>query len=114
MAPRLLMKTLIKLIIVALVLNAAYRVGSAYWTHYQFQDSIQEMAQFSEHAAPEELRTRRFWSWLGRLGVPIEPENLTVTRGNRRIDIDGQLLQEISRSCRASRVGGTSRFMSPC
>ncbi len=88
------MKTVIKLIIVALVLNAAYRVGSAYWTHYQFQDSIQQMAQFSEHAAPEDLRTK-ILEMAGTLGVPIEPDNLTVTRGNRRIDIDGSYFRDL-------------------
>ena len=82
------------LIIVALVLNAAYRVGSAYWTHYQFQDSIQQMAQFSEHAAPEDLRTK-ILEMAGTLGVPIEPDNLTVTRGNRRIDIDGSYFRDL-------------------
>ena len=88
------MKTVIKLIIVALVLNAAYRVGSVYWTHYQFQDSIQQMAQFSEHAAPEDLRTK-ILEMAGTLGVPIEPDNLTVTRGNRRIDIDGSYFRDL-------------------
>ncbi len=88
------MKTVIKLIIVALVLNAAYRVGSAYWTHYQFQDSIQQMAQFSEHAAPEDLRTK-ILEMAGTLGVPIEPDNLTITRGNRRIDIDGSYFRDL-------------------
>jgi hypothetical protein len=88
------MKTVIKLIVVVLILNAVYRVGSAYWTHYQFQDSIQQMAQFSEHAAPEELRTK-ILEQAGTLGVPIEADNLTVTRGNRRIDIDGSYLREL-------------------
>ena len=64
------MKTLIKLIVVVLILNAVYRVGSAYWTHYQFQDSIQELAQFSEHATPDELRTR-ILEQAGTLGVPL-------------------------------------------
>jgi hypothetical protein len=88
------MKTIIKLIIVALILNAAYRFGSAYWTHYEFQDSVQEMAQFSEHATPEELRTK-ILEQAAALGVPIEPDNLTVTRGNRRIDIDGKYFRNL-------------------
>ena len=31
----------------------------------------------------------------GTLGVPIEPDNLTVTRGNRRIDIDGSYFRDL-------------------
>jgi hypothetical protein len=88
------MKTLIKLLVVVLVLNAVYRVGSAYWTHYKFQDSIQQMAQFSEHAAPEELRAK-ILEQAGTLGVPIESENLTVNRGNRRIEIDGRYVRDL-------------------
>jgi hypothetical protein len=89
-----MMKTLIKLIIVVLVLNAVYRVGSAYWTHYQFQDSIQEAAQFAEHATPEDLRAK-ILELASTLGVPIDPDNLTVTRGNRRIDVDGSYFRDL-------------------
>jgi hypothetical protein len=88
------MKTVIKLVVVLLILNGAYRVGSAYWTHYQFQDSIQQMAQFSEHAAPEELKTK-ILEQASTLGVPINADNLTVVRGNRRIDIDGTYFRDL-------------------
>jgi hypothetical protein len=88
------MKTVIKLIVVALVLNAAYRLGSAYWTHYEFQDSIQQIAQFSERTAPEELKTK-ILEQAATLGVPIAADNLTVVRGNRRIDIDGNYFRDL-------------------
>jgi hypothetical protein len=88
------MKTIIKLVIVLLILNATYRVGSAYWTHYQFQDSIQEAAQFAERASPEDLRAK-ILELAATLGVPIDPDNLTVTRGNRRIDIDGSYFRNL-------------------
>ena len=88
------MKTVIKLVIVLLILNATYRVGSAYWTHYQFQDSIQEAAQFAERASPEDLRVK-ILELAATLRVPIDPDNLTVTRGNRRIDIDGSYFRNL-------------------
>ena len=88
------MKTVIKLVIVLLILNATYRVGSAYWTHYQFQDSIQEAAQFAERASPEDLRAK-ILELAATLRVPIDPDNLTVTRGNRRIDIDGSYFRNL-------------------
>jgi len=40
------MKTLIKLALVALIVNGAYHVGAAYVTHFQFRDAVQEMVQF--------------------------------------------------------------------
>jgi hypothetical protein len=88
------MKTVIKLIIVFLILNATYRVGSAYWTHYRFQDSIQQAAQFGERASPEDLRAK-ILALAATLSVPIDPDNLTVTRGNRRIDIDGSYFRDL-------------------
>jgi hypothetical protein len=88
------MKTVIKLVIVLLILNATYRVGSAYWTHYRFQDSIQEAAQFAERASPEDLRAK-ILELAATLRVPIDPDNLTVTRGNRRIDIDGSYFRNL-------------------
>jgi hypothetical protein len=88
------MKTVIKLVIVLLILNATYRVGSAYWTHYRFQDSIQEAAQFAERASPEDLRAK-ILELAATLRVPIDPDSLTVTRGNRRIDIDGSYFRNL-------------------
>jgi hypothetical protein len=42
------MKTLIKLIIAAVVVNAAYRGGSAYLKYYQFKDETQQMILFGQ------------------------------------------------------------------
>ncbi|HEY6211849.1 MAG TPA: hypothetical protein VIW45_06170 [Vicinamibacterales bacterium] len=41
-----MIKTLIKLALVALIANGCYRVGSAYVTHYRFRDAVQEVVQF--------------------------------------------------------------------
>ena len=41
-----LLKLLIKLALFGLIANGAYQVGSAYWTHYNFRDEVQEMATF--------------------------------------------------------------------
>ena len=40
------MKLLIKLAVVALIFNGAYHIGSAYLTHYQFKDALQDVVQF--------------------------------------------------------------------
>ena len=47
-----MIRTVIKLLIAALVLNALYHLGGAYWEHYQFVDSVEQLAQFSENARP--------------------------------------------------------------
>ena len=40
------MKTVIKLALIALIVNGMYHIGAAYVTHYQFRDAVQEMVQF--------------------------------------------------------------------
>jgi hypothetical protein len=89
-----MIKTLVKLILVLLVLNAVYRVGTAYWTHYQFEDSVQQLAQFSDRATPEEVRTKVL-EQAATLGVPLDPENLTITRGNRRVEVDATYFRDL-------------------
>ena len=40
------MRTLVKLLVAALVVHAAYRLGTAYWDHYHFQDDVQQLAPY--------------------------------------------------------------------
>jgi hypothetical protein len=89
-----MIKTVVKLFIVLLVLNAVYRVGRAYWTHYQFEDSVQQLAQFSDKATPEEVRTKVL-EQAATFGVPLDPENLTITRGNRRVEVDATYFRDL-------------------
>lgn len=82
------MRTLIKLALAALVIHAVYRVGSAYWDHYQFQDAVQQVAQFAESEPIETIRNRVL-ELAAERDLPIGPEALTVTRQQRRITVDG-------------------------
>lgn len=82
------MKTLLKLAIAALLLHAAYRVGIAYWDHYQFQDDVQQLAQFAERESEDALR-QRVLDLAAERDLPIGPEDIAITRAQRRIDIVG-------------------------
>lgn len=88
------MRTLFKLLVVALILHAAYRVGHAYWLHYQFQDAIQQLAQFSESATEQEVR-RAVLDLAAERDVPLSEEALTVTRQPRRIQIEGSYTRSV-------------------
>ena len=52
------MRTLIKLAFAALVIHAAYQIGTAYWDHYQFTDAVQQVAQFGESEPIAEIKER--------------------------------------------------------
>jgi hypothetical protein len=88
------MRTLIKFAIAALVIHAAYQVGSAYWDHYQFTDAVQQVAQFGESEPLPEIKTR-VMELAAERKLPIPDEAITVTRLQRRIDVDGEYTREI-------------------
>jgi hypothetical protein len=88
------MRTLIKLAIAALVIHAAYQVGSAYWDHYQFTDAVQQVAQFGESEPLAEIKTR-VMELAAERHLPIADEAITVTRSQRRIDVDGAYTREV-------------------
>jgi hypothetical protein len=89
-----MIRTALKLIVVLLILNALFRVGSAYWTHYHFQDEVQQLAQFSERATPEELRDKVLAA-AASYQIPLDAEALTVTRSTGRIEVDASYSRDI-------------------
>jgi hypothetical protein len=88
------MKTIIKLAVAALVIHAAYQVGMAYWDHYQFQDAVQQVAQFGESEPLPEIK-RRVMELAAERQLPIAEDALEVTRQQRRIKVDGAYTREI-------------------
>lgn len=88
------MRTLIKFAIAALVLHAAYQVGIAYWDHYQFTDAVQQVAQFGESEPIPEIK-KRVMELAAERNLPIPEDAITVTRLQRRIDVDGAYTREI-------------------
>lgn len=88
------MRTLVKLLVAALIVHAAYRLGTAYWEHYQFQDAVQQVAQFSEDSTPSEL-AQAVLDLAAERDIPLEPEELSVNRRQRRIDILGTYVRDV-------------------
>ncbi len=88
------MRTLVKLLVAALVVHAAYRLGTAYWDHYHFQDDVQQLAQFSERSTPPEL-AQAVLDLASERGIPLDPEDLSVNRRQRRIDILGTYVRDV-------------------
>jgi hypothetical protein len=74
-------RVLIKLAIAALVLNAAWRVGSTYLRYYQFEDALQELAQFGDSRTDKQLCTQAT-EHAANLEVPIAAGAITIRRGS--------------------------------
>jgi hypothetical protein len=72
-------KTLIKLLIAAAIVNAVARVGFASARYYQFKDESQELVTFSANAAPGELQND-ILEKATALNLPVAFEDIEVTR----------------------------------
>jgi hypothetical protein len=77
-------KTLIKLIVVALVANALWRAGSAYATFYKFKDSIYEAAM--QGSTEADLR-QKVVDLARTYDLPLTADDLTVTREVQHVSV---------------------------
>lgn len=88
------MKTVLTLLVAAAVLLATYRVGHVYWDHYQFEDAVKEAAQFSDKNKADDLAARVL-DIAGRMEIPLAPDQLSITREQRRVTIDARYVRQI-------------------
>lgn len=88
------MKLLIKLAVVALIANAAWRLGLEYATHYRFSDSVQEAAIVGGQS---EVQLRQHVLELAaRYDVPLTDEALTIRTEYSRRFINGSYVKPIA------------------
>ena len=83
-----MIKAIIKLVIVALLANAIWRIGSAYVSYYRFKDSVSELALHSKGKTLDELKGR-----VLELAVsydePIDADAVSVRRDDPHVIIEG-------------------------
>ena len=84
-----MLSKLIKLALVALVLHGAWRIGSAYWTFYQFEDRLTQVAQFGDRKKDPEL-CREATDVATLLHVPVADEAVSVRRGGNPAFVCGK------------------------
>ena len=73
------MKTVIKLLVAALIVNATARLGLSAWTQYQFRDSVQELVLFGSSETPAELK-KEIIEEAADQGVPVADDDVLVDR----------------------------------
>jgi hypothetical protein len=88
------MKLLIKLAIVALIANAAWRLGLEYATHYRFSDSVQQAAIVSGQSDGQ-LR-QHVLELAATYDVPLTDEALTIRTELSRRFINGSYVKPIA------------------
>jgi hypothetical protein len=80
-------KLLLKLAAVALLANAVYHVGSEYLTYLRFRDAIRDAAMFKARNNAELMA--RILDIAGQYEIPLDQDNLTIEREERRVTVDG-------------------------
>ncbi len=83
-----MIRLLIKLAIAALIVNASWRVGSAYASFYRFKDSVAETAQYGRLKNDEALRAR-IVELAGTYDIPIDEDAIAVRRENNHTYVTG-------------------------
>ena len=91
------MRTLIKLVIAALVLHGTWRLGSAYLTRYRFEDDLQRLAQFAGEGSDAVLRDR-VMTVAREYQIPLDGEAIRVSRTSGQLRIETSYTQRVQ-SC---------------
>lgn len=88
------MKTLLKLVIAVLVLNAAVRGALAMWEYYEFKDAAQQVVLFGQRSEPEEIRAS-IVAKGNEMRVPVRPDDVKVSRDETRTVAEGFYIQPV-------------------
>jgi hypothetical protein len=89
------MTTIIKLLIAALVLNAAAQAGLAYFKLYQFQDAMHEVLLFAPNASDAEL-TDRVMDLAAEHGVPLDRGNIAFRTERFERAVEAPYVEEVT------------------
>ncbi len=81
------MKLLVRLAVVALLANAAVRIGSEYITHIRFRDAVRDAAMFKAKNDTELMA--RIAGLAEQYEVPLDLDNVAIERDQRTVNIEG-------------------------
>jgi len=81
------MKTIIKLVLAALVVHATWRAAEVYWRYFQFKEGVQHIAQFSAGRSEGDVQ-EQVMETARQFTVPLQPERVRVRREEARTLID--------------------------
>jgi hypothetical protein len=81
------MKLLVKLIVVAVLANACYRVGTEYLTYFRFRDAVHGAMLFGPR--DEAALRARILELAAAYRVPVQAQALTIRRGDRTVHVEG-------------------------
>lgn len=87
------MKLILKLVIVFLLANAGFRIGTEYLAHIRFRDAVREVATFRS-TDNADLR-KRIADIANKNDIPQDDDDLDVTREGRHVVVKGLYQKKI-------------------
>jgi hypothetical protein len=87
-------KTFVRLAIVALLANATWQLFNVYWAHYKFKDAVEQTTQFRGNKTDAELR-ERILALAAQFDVPVSDDNLTVQLVDNHTLVDTSYTRQI-------------------
>lgn len=88
------MKTILKLLLAAIVINASVRGGMAAAGYFRFKDAAQQAVLFGSDSTPEEIQ-QLIIERAQALKLPVAIENIQVNRQGGRTWADASYSQNI-------------------
>jgi hypothetical protein len=88
------MKTIIKLLVAAVFLNALAQGAWASWRYYQFKDAMEEALLFSEFTSLERVH-ERLVELAREHDVPIESDAISVKRQGLITQVDAAYTEQV-------------------
>ncbi len=88
------MKTIIQLLVVAVIVHGCVRMGSATWRKYQFKDAIEQEARFASATTTTELHAR-IMELAEEFGVILETGNVAVERRGQELRMSVAYVESI-------------------
>jgi hypothetical protein len=82
-----MLRSIIRLALVALVVHAAVRTVPVFWAQVKFRDAVEEMAMFSGKRTDREVADR-VMQIAARLDVPLAREDLQVRKAQHTTYVD--------------------------
>ena len=81
------MRTLVKLALFALVLNAGAHVVPVFWNYVKFRDAVEEVAKFSSRRSERDVQ-ERVLTIAQRLDVPVGLQDIAVRKQSDRTYVE--------------------------
>ena len=88
------MKTIFKLLIVGIIVNAAVRGGSAAWNYYELKDATTQLLTFGDRTTTGSLRTTIIKK-AAELDLPLSAQNVVVHRQGVRTWAEASYVQTL-------------------